>query len=295
MVSDFVEDLPPGRSPIKLQLSGERVLLLHRTGVQRTPVAIADHLNRITRWTEALRQAGAASVSALPISAVTCERLMRTLGNGSRAGTDVVVLQNLPDTAQPDVLKTIAGTLSAAARDWPSPVTVSWADVREEPQPPWQMPPVELVPHLIKASVSAAGGCETEELDLRQFTSILSEVAGGMRRFLPGAKRADIAAALRLYASAGTLDSQHLFLIISNFLQTPDAERYPELDLSGVRIVMLPAPTREDAPNEAAYFSRVSGWERWLRQRHATVCRIPLNGIPLDGMPSSLLGCIHGN
>src|SRR5258708_15159211 len=35
IISDFIEDLPPGKRPITLRLNGERVLLLHRTGTAR--------------------------------------------------------------------------------------------------------------------------------------------------------------------------------------------------------------------------------------------------------------------
>src|SRR5207244_12190238 len=64
IVSDFIEDLPPGKRPIRLQLNGERILLLHRPGTEKTPLALGDHLGRIQRWSEALREAGAASVTA---------------------------------------------------------------------------------------------------------------------------------------------------------------------------------------------------------------------------------------
>src|SRR5260370_29895523 len=129
VISDFVEDLPPATRPIRLQLNGERVLLLHRTGTERTPMALVDHLARIRSWSERLRQAAAASVVALPLSSVTRLRIMRALGAGSRAGTDVVVLQSLPDTARAEVLKTIATTLSKADRYCESPVSLTCADM----------------------------------------------------------------------------------------------------------------------------------------------------------------------
>jgi hypothetical protein len=146
IISDFIEDLSPGTRPIKLQLNGERVLLLHRTGTEHTPVALVDHLDRIHGWSDALRRDGASSVVALPLNSVTRLRVIRALGAGSKAGTDVVVLQDLPDTARPEILRTIADTLSKAARDWESPVTVTWADMQDEPNSPWQMPPLEFTP-----------------------------------------------------------------------------------------------------------------------------------------------------
>ena len=95
-------------------------------------MALVDHLDRIRTGSDPLRRAGASSVVALPLNSVTRLRIMRALSAGSKAGTDVVVLQDLPDTARPEILTTIADTLSKAARDWESPVTVTWAEVSPE-------------------------------------------------------------------------------------------------------------------------------------------------------------------
>lgn len=282
VLSDFVEDLPPGKQPIRLQLNGEHVLLLHRIGTDRTPLALVDHLVRIRRWSDALRHAGAASVVALPLSSITRQRIMRALGSGTKVGTDVVVLQDLPDTARPETLKSVASTLNKAARDWQSPVTVTWADMRDEPAFPWQMPPLEFTPRLIKTSGSSSA---------EQFPLLLTESAEGMQRFSPGARYGDIAGSLSLYSSAGALDADHIVLIISTFPDRPTGEQELPLNLSGVKVVMLPAPSRGDASDESAYLARVDRWERWLKERQANVCRIPFNGLTA----SSLIGCIHGH
>jgi hypothetical protein len=94
IISDFIEDLSPGKRPIKLQLNGERVLLLHRMGTERPPMALVDHLHRIRTWSDVLRRAGASSVVALPLNSVTGLRIMRALSTGSKAGTVMVVLQD---------------------------------------------------------------------------------------------------------------------------------------------------------------------------------------------------------
>ncbi len=280
--SDFIQDLPPGKQPMKLRLNGERVLLVHRTGTQRPVLGLIDHLDSMRRWTEDLRQAGAASVVTIPISSVTRERVTRALVGETKAGTDVVVLQNLPDTARPEVLRTIAVALGRAARDWPSPVTVTWADVRGDQEPIWQMPPLEFTPKLIKTSASSA---------TQDFPALLNECAAGMQRFSPGVMNSDIAAALRLYVSAGAMDAQHVVLIISSFPDPSGAERDLPMDLTGTRVVMLPAPNRGDAANESAYPRRVAAWEKWLIERRATVCRVPFNGLT----PASLSNCMYGH
>jgi hypothetical protein len=208
---------------------------------------------------------------------------MRALGAGPKAGTDVAILQDLPDTARPEVLELIAKTLNKAARDWESPVTVSWADVRDEPDPPVQLPPLVLTSHLIKTLDASSS--------IQDFPVLLSQFAESMERFSPGAKNGDIAAAISFYRSAGALDAQHIFLIISSFPDLPEGERGLELDLSGIKVVMLPAPNAEDASDEAAYANRVAHWQVWLNQRHANVCRIPLNGLTT----TSLAGCIYGH
>ncbi|HYY73012.1 MAG TPA: hypothetical protein VE778_05415 [Candidatus Bathyarchaeia archaeon] len=281
IVSDFMEDLPPGKRPIRLQLNGERVLLLHRLGTEKTPRTLADHLARIQRWSEGLREAGAASVVALPLSSVTEQRIVRALGSGTKEGTDVVVLQNLPDTAQPDMVKTMADTLNKAARDWQPPVTVTWADVRDETAIPFHMPPLEFTPRLVKAIDSPA----------KDFSTLLNERAESMQRFSPGTKLGDLAGSLSFYSSAGGLDADHVLLIVSSFPNLPKDRRDLPLNLKGVRVAMLPAPNRADASDEDAYLARVAQWETWLKQKHANVCRIPFNGLTTD----SLMECLHGS
>ena len=281
IVSDFIEDLSPGKRPVKLHLNGERVLLLHRLGTDKTPATLADHLARIQHWTEALREAGAASVVALPLSSVTEQRIVRALGSGAKEGTDVVVLQNMPDTVRPEMLKTIADTLNKAARDWQPPVTVTWADLRDESAIPLQMPPLEFTPRLVKAADSPA----------QDFSALLSECAEGMQRFSPGVRLGDLAGSLSFYSSAGVLDADHVFLIVSSFPNLPKDRRDLPLNLNGVRVAMLPAPNRADASDEDAYLARIAQWEAWLRHQHANVCRIPFNGVTTD----SLIECLHGS
>lgn len=281
IVSDFVEDLPPGKRPIRLQLNGERVLLLHRLGTERTALTLVDHLARIERWSEALREAGAASVVALPLGSITQQRIVRALGSGTKTGTDVVVLQNLPDTARAETLKTIAATLNKAARDWQPPVTVTWADLRDESAVPLQMPPLEFTPRLVKAADSSA----------QDFATLLDECAEGMQRFSPGAKLGDVVDSLRFYSSAGALDADHVFLIVSSFPNLPKGRRDLPVNLQGARVAMLPAPNRADASDEDSYLARVAEWEAWLKQQHASVCRIPFNGVT----PDSLIQCLHGS
>jgi len=148
VISDFVEDLPPGKSGIPLQLAGEHILLLHRAGTQET--VVVDHLSRIEKWADKLRTAGAASVVCLPLHSVTTSRIVRAFEPRPRTGTNVVVLQNLPDTTKPAILDTIANAITAAARDWPSPVIVTWVEVRPRGEAMIQMPPAEFSPTLIK-------------------------------------------------------------------------------------------------------------------------------------------------
>lgn len=282
IISDFMEDLPPGAHPASFRLHGERVLLLHRTGTDRTPSEGLEHLDRVRTWSKKLRAAGASSVVSLPLGSITRERVMRALAGGVKKGTDVVVLQNLPDTARPEILRTIAETLIKAARDWESPVTVSWADIRDEPNPPDQMPPLELSPHLTRGSDDSAN---------ENFPLLLNECASGMERFWPGARKADIGASIEYYAAAGAVDAKHIVLIISSFPDLPSGEREMAADLSGVRVVMLPAPNGEDAADESGYENRLAHWQERLSRQHANVRRIPFNGLTT----TSLSRCIYGH
>lgn len=280
VVSDFVEDLPPGKVAVPLQLAGEHLLLLHRTGTQET--VTVDHLARVESWADKLRRAGAGSVVTLPLHSVTTTRIIRAFGQGVRTGTNVVVLQSLPDTTKPEILDTIASVISTAARDWPSPVTVTWADVRPRAERMIQMPPAEYAPTLIKK----------EDADLSpDFPTVLKEDASGMRRFSPGAPNADLIGAIELYASGGQLEATDVFVIASNFPDLNPSAWVARRDLSGIRIVMLPGPNRKDESDEAAYLRRLEAWQKWFHDRHATVCKLPINGIT----ESSLAGCLHGH
>jgi hypothetical protein len=281
--SDFIEDLPGGKSPVKFHLNGEHVLLLHRTGTQQPPQALADHIRRVATCSEKLLQSGAVSAVALPIVAVTDKRVIRALGSKGKEGTDVVVLQNLPDTASVDVLRTVSDGLTDAARDWVPPITIEWADVRAKPESVSPMAPVQFVPTLIHSS----DPLQPDE----KFRLQMNATSAGMRRNVPGAKRADLSGALNFYMSASTLDAVHVFLILSSFPESSDTQRTLPIDLSGVRVVLLAAPNREDARDEDAYLRRIDEWDGWLRARHASVCRIPLNGLT----SSSLLRCMSGH
>ena len=112
-----------------------------------------------------------------------------------------------------------------------------------------------------------------------------------MQRFLPGARLGDVAGSLSFYTSAGALDADHVFLIVSSFPNLPKGRPDLPLNLTGVRVAMLPAPNRADASDEDAYLARVAQWETWLKQQHANVCRIPFNGLTTD----SLIECLHGS
>ncbi|PYT78291.1 MAG: hypothetical protein DMG40_20720 [Acidobacteria bacterium] len=175
----------------------------------------------------------------------------------------------------------MAATLNKAARDWQPPVTVTWADLRDETAIPLQIPPLEFTPRLVKAMDSPA----------QDFSTLLNECAENMQRFAPGARVGDVVGSLSFYSSAGVLDADHVFLIVSSFPNLPSARRDLLLNLKGVRVAMLPAPNRADASDEDAYLARVAQWETWLKQQHANVCRIPFNGVTTD----SLIECFRGS
>ena len=91
-------------------------------------------------------------------------------------GTDVVVLQNLPQAGGSRQLDALAALITSAAAEWPSPVTVTWVDVRDAGQPPDQMPPVVFSTRLIKKSDVCT--MDNPALQLREW-------AKGMQRFAP--------------------------------------------------------------------------------------------------------------
>ena len=137
IVSDFVEDLPRGNAPIKVKLEGENVLLLYRAGTEQASQSPSQELQRVQQWRSSLASAGAGSVYAMPFASVTCDRIVRALsGSSPKAGTDIVVLQNFPRAGGSRQLDALARSITSAAAELPSPVTVTWVDVRDAGQPP---------------------------------------------------------------------------------------------------------------------------------------------------------------
>jgi hypothetical protein len=70
IVSDFVEDLPKGNEAAPFKLTGERVLMLWspETRDQQNPNGL---FNRLDRWEQRLKSAGASAVVRLPIAGLT--------------------------------------------------------------------------------------------------------------------------------------------------------------------------------------------------------------------------------
>lgn len=263
IVSDFVEDTPRGMVPIEAHLEGERVLLLYRAGNELASRSPLQQLQSVQEWRNSLTRAGATSVYAMPFASVTCERVVKALSEAPQGGTDVVVLQNLPQTGGQAHLDALAAAITGAAAEWPSPVTVTWVDVRDAGQPSYQMPPVVFSTRLIKK----ADICTMDDP-----TSQLHEWAKGMQRFAPGSPNADLQTALQMYRSASELVDRHVFVLISNFAQRPTGN----LGLSGARVVLLPSGRPSDVQDESGYLQRVDYWQDWLHQQGATVCNLPL-------------------
>jgi hypothetical protein len=275
IVSDFIEELPRGTVPIKVQLEGEKVLLLYRAGNELASRPPSQQLQRVQEWRDSLTKAGAASVYAMPFASVTCERVVRALSGAPQTGTDVVVLQNLPQAGGSRQLGALAAVIASAAAEWPSPVTVTWADVRDAGEPPYQMPPVVFSSRLIK---------KDDVCTMDDPASQLDEWAKGMQRFAPGTPNADLQTALRMYRSAGELVDRHVFVLISYFAQRPTGD----LGLSGARVVLLPAGRTSDLQDETAYLERVNSWQDWLHKQGATVCKLPLATATSASLKSTL-------
>jgi hypothetical protein len=287
ILSDFVEELTPGSVPVQLRLNGERVLLLYRPGSEKQVVGSSDVLTRVSRWRRALMDAGAHSVFSLPVFGVTRQRLMRALGEQPAVGTDVVVLQNAPDTSDPATLKTVADGLVRACREWPPPVTIAWADAEDNGDGDRQMVPLEFLPRLIKTPTpSGSYGLQSPRPESSEELALyLKECSIGMRRFWPGSTKVDLRAALSMHRAAGTLEGHHVVVILSTFPDVTGGALDAHLDLAATRVVMLAAPSRADGRNEQGYFRRLDRWETWFRARKAqSVCRLQLNGLTSDGL-----------
>lgn len=271
--SDFMEDEPQGVEPANTTLSGAHLLLIHRHGLSgRT--SLSDHLKNIERWREKLIGHGAESVITLPVGSLTKERAQRALSGGRKQGTDVVILQNLPDSARKDALVPATDAIRLLAQQWPSPVTLTWANVNDGFGAPSQIPPLELVQKLVKPSTSL----DPQE----QFAIHLSQAAAGMSKYFPGDSNPDLSGTLRLYASGGALDEKHVALVASGFAPQPDPASLP--NLAGWTVILAAAPRSSDAHDQQAYVQRVNAWSAALASKGATVCKVPLNNLTVQSI-----------
>jgi len=275
VLSDFLEDLPPGAKPAEYSLNGARVLLLHRSGTDSRESTAEAHSALIAKWVAELKGKGAAGVIAMPVFGATEYRVSQALAPGAKpAGTAVsVIVDTLYSSAENlgTIARGVSRLLSAP------PVTVTWFAVEGSARLSRSMPPVEFAQHLVKRP----GLLSTRE----EFAAILEECALGTARWRRSGGTADISGAIGLQQEAGQFEAQGILIVVSDFRDS----RMPSVPLTGSRVVMISQPSAADGNDEPGYFSRLRRWEQAFRDNGAgKVCRIQLRSLT----PASLTDCL---
>lgn len=270
--SDFLEDQRAGLQPVDFQLHGERVLLIHRPGLDLRGLTVGEYMARIDEWAGKLRLRGAKEVTSIPVFGITEHRVANALAPPAKPdGTAVSIVTSLPDTAEADVLLHVARAISASSPKWIAPVTVTWSAIEQSALVARWMPPVELQSRLIKRMGLLSPADE--------FAIQLEQCARGIARFPPTVEAADLPGALALHRQVAALDSRRLLLVLSDFRGALVDGAAP-VDLSGTEIAMIAAPSRSDTAHQQNYFQRLKLWEQAFRECGArVVCRIQMSDL----------------
>ncbi|HXG06027.1 MAG TPA: hypothetical protein VNI77_01715 [Nitrososphaera sp.] len=273
IISDFLEDLPPGSTPAHFQLNGERVVLLHRPGTDEQE-NISAYLSRIQGWKQKLLQHGAKTVASLPVFAVSETRLRAALRQ-EELGSSLTILVDCKENRFPSSsssgthLVRIGRTLAELSRDMPTPVTALWMSMGTSGFFSKTLPFVEFHPRMIKRDNSMN--------TVEDFTKVMEELAHSLPSICRGTTSTDISGSLALVCSVDPPAKSSVLLVISDFLDEGAPSPAPFQLAPGTRVVMIHAASSKDHSDPNAFLARRQAWEkRFLESGATSVCQIPL-------------------
>lgn len=274
ILSDFLEDLPPGSTPAHFQLNGERVVLLHRPGTDERE-NITAYLSRIQGWKQKLLQRGAKTVAALPVFAVSETRLRAALQQ-EELGSSLTILVDCKENRFPSssstsgtLLVQIARTLAELSRDMPTPITALWMSMGASGFFSKTLPFVEFHPRIIKRDNSMN--------TVEDFTKVMEELAHSLPNICRGITSTDISGSLALVSSVDPPAKSSVLLIVSDFLDEGAPPPAPFQLAPGTRVVMIHTSSSRDHSDPNAFLARRQAWEkRFLESGATSVCQIPL-------------------
>jgi len=266
VLSDFLEDLPKGKTPTDISLHGDQVLLLHRPGT--TEVADpTQYLQRIEAWKRRLKASGAASTVGVPVFRATAYSLTGVLAQQSSGGTSIILVTDLSNSDDRQLKDRAVSVLSNAiakqAGNWPAPVTATWFGAT---RPAWHtksIAPVVYVPRLAQRS---------EEVNTTDKFRLQMEEWGRALQQKADVGNGDLDGTLRLISDGDSIPNR-ILVLMSEFNFEPPPSSNPAL--VGDRVLMAYSAT--DAQNGTNFFQRISNWERYFKNSGATsVCALDL-------------------
>ncbi len=273
ILSDFLEDLPPGSTLARFQLNGERVVLLHRPGTDERE-NISGYLTRIQGWKQKLLQRGAKTVAMLPVFAVSETRLRAALQQ-EELGSSLTILVDCKQNRFPlssgsaTLLVQIGKTIAEVSHDMPTPVTALWMSIGTSGFLSKPLPFVEFHPRMIKRDNSMN--------TVEDFSKVMEELAYALPTIGRGITSTDISGSLALVCSVDPPAKSSVLVIISDFLDE-GADTTASFQLAfGTRVVMIHTPSSRDSSDPNAFLARRQAWEkRFLESGATTVCQVPL-------------------
>jgi hypothetical protein len=272
ILSDFLEDLPPGSTPALFQLNGERVVLLHRPGTDERE-NIRGYLRRIEDWKQKFLQRGAKTVATLPVFGVSETRLRAALRQ-EELGSSLTVLvdckeNRFPLSSSGTHLLQIGRTLAELSRDMTTPVTALWMSIGTSGFFSKTLPFVEFHPRMIKRDNSMN--------TVEDFSKVMEELAHSLPSICTGTTSTDISGSLALVCSVDPPAKSSVLVIISDFLDEGAPPPASFHLASGTRVVMIHAASSRDRSDPNAFLARRQAWEkRFLESGATSVCQIPL-------------------
>jgi hypothetical protein len=287
VLSDFLEQQAPQAHAATLHLNQERVILIHRPGLDDK--SIESHINRLDEWRRVLLAAGAKSVAVIPEEWATSGVLEQKLNNSSKGTVGIVILDPnaiavlRSEELRRDRLQEVALAVAERAAEWAQPVTILWYVSPSTPASISWMPALEYQPLLIEK----AG--EINNID--QLKRIMRESAIGALRFCnPSSSPADLAAQLRLLHAPDVIGNREtkLFLISSFDATLPNSP--PSLwTMRDEMVSMMYTPLPSDGADPNRLFARLGRWKSRLASLGAAeVCTFEL----LSLSPAALKACV---
>jgi hypothetical protein len=281
--SDMLETRPPDSPPVRFELNGARVLLIHRAAANE-PGSAAAYVARLRGWSDRLKSAGATSVSLLPVRGVAFRSLKNTLSADADGAPALVMVAidtkaGFPAKEGSEKLRVIARGISDVA--WENGCLTLWAAFTERGVFPRTVPVVDYHPRPIARS---------DEINKREdFATRNDRIAVNFWQLGHRPTATDLAGTLAVLGGAD--DSRHsrrILVIVSDLIDAAPAGFRGQVWLKGAVVVLVYRPSPADAADQNRFFSRLRDWEQHLVALGSRVCPLPMASLT----PNEISGCI---